>query len=59
LKAIYDRKEIVMIEHVIFAIISSDIKDSDQNISTVCSLFSDQEQRFASTNHDLPCASLL
>jgi hypothetical protein len=27
---------------------------SDQNISTIYSLFSDQEQRFAITNHDLP-----
>jgi hypothetical protein len=34
-------------------------KGSDQNISTICSLFSDQEQRFAITNHDSPCASLL
>jgi hypothetical protein len=42
-----------------FCFVSSNIKGSDQNISIVCSLFSDQEQRFAITNHDLPCASLL
>jgi hypothetical protein len=58
-KAINDCKEIVMIEHVIFCFVSSDIKGSDRNISTVCSLFSDQEQRFAIINHDLPCAPLL
>jgi C4-dicarboxylate transporter len=34
-------------------------KGSDWNISTICLLFSDQEQRFAITNHDLPCAPLL
>jgi hypothetical protein len=42
-----------------FCYISSDIKGSVRKISLVCSLFSDQEQRFAITNHDLPCASLL
>jgi hypothetical protein len=42
-----------------FCYISSDIKGSNRNISVICSLFSDQEQRFAITNHDLPCASLL
>jgi hypothetical protein len=59
LKAIYDCKEIVMVELVIFCFVSFDIKGSDQNISIICSLFSEQEQRFAITNHDLPCASLL
>jgi hypothetical protein len=34
-------------------------KGSDQNISTICLLFSDQEQRFAITNHDFLCAPLL
>jgi hypothetical protein len=48
-----------MVEHVIFCFESSDIKGFDRNISIICSLFSDQEQRFAITNHDLPCASLL
>jgi hypothetical protein len=57
--AIYDCKEIVMIEHVVFCYIISDIKGSDRNISVFCSLISDPEQRFAITNHDLPCASLL
>jgi hypothetical protein len=42
-----------------FCFVSSDIKGSDWNISIICSLLSDQEQRFAITNHDLPCASLL
>jgi hypothetical protein len=59
LEAIDDYKEIVMIEHVIFCFVSFDIKGSDRNISTICSLFSDQEQRFAITNHDLACALLL
>jgi hypothetical protein len=59
LKAINECKEIVLIEHVIFCFVSSDIKGSDQNISTICLLFSDQEQRFAITNHDLPYAPLL
>jgi C4-dicarboxylate transporter len=34
-------------------------KGFDRNISTICLLFSNQEQRFAITNHDLPCAPLL
>jgi hypothetical protein len=59
LKAFYDCKEIVMVEHVTVALLALIKKSSIQNISTICSLFSDQEQRFAITNHDLPCASLL
>jgi hypothetical protein len=34
-------------------------KGSDRNISTICLLFSDQEQRFAIANHDFLCAPLL
>jgi hypothetical protein len=34
-------------------------KGSDRNISTIGLLFSDQEQRFAITNHDFICAPLL
>jgi hypothetical protein len=41
-----------------FCYISSVSKRLRSRLSTVCSLFSDQEQRFAITNHDLPCASL-
>jgi hypothetical protein len=42
-----------------FCYISSVIKGPVQKISIVCSLFSDQERRFAITNHNLRCASLL
>jgi hypothetical protein len=41
-----------------FCYISSVIKRLRLKISIVCSLFSDQELRFAITNYDLPCASL-
>jgi hypothetical protein len=34
-------------------------KGSDRNISTICLLFSDQEQRFVITNHDFLCPPLL
>jgi hypothetical protein len=58
LKAIYDYKEFVSLS-MWFLLYWFCYKRLRSKISTVCSLFSDQEHRFAITNHDLPCASLL
>jgi hypothetical protein len=51
-------QKVCFVEHMVFAILALFLKGLHSKASIVCSLFSDQELRFAITNYNLLCASL-